>query len=239
MKFGGNTEKLLYIISNECGEIPREGVSFYAEPISKKIQTALDEGSINLESEEDLDSFVSQLQKVQRIRNSAINFLNIGEEEKNTIEFRMPNSSTNPQTWIENVNLFGGIVKAAHELTLIQEKNEADRTEAEKKMLESLEIIQTQENQEEVLKALLELTISSGQRQVYMDRYNVNQALLAGTQIEGTLINRISTEKIGKKAIVGKNATDGVNYAKGSSIIEGNLKQSLIKSGQKTMEGLC
>ena len=135
IKIWSNAEKILYIISNEKGEIPRKKVLKYAPPISKKLEKAIKDGTINIESEEDLEKFTHEVVKTQEDRYSDVNFCNIGSKEKNTIEFRLPNGTINPNTWIENVNLFGGIVKVAHELSVIQEKTEEQMTEYEKKLL--------------------------------------------------------------------------------------------------------
>ena len=128
-----NTEKILYIISNRKGEIPREEVLKYAKPISGKDESK--QKTINLESESDLENFIAGIKKIQGDRFSAINYVNVGEEEKNTIEFRLPNGTLDPTTWIENINFFGGLVRVSHELSKIMLKSEEQRTEEEKKML--------------------------------------------------------------------------------------------------------
>ena len=50
-------------------------------------------------------------------------------DEKNTIEFRLANGTINPEMWIENANLFGGMVAISEELARIQKngiRNEED-----------------------------------------------------------------------------------------------------------------
>ena len=232
-----NSEMVLYTISNEKGTIPRNGVPDYAVPISKKIETALKKGTIDLEGEEDLNEFVAQTVSIQKNRYSGINFLNIRDGGINTIEFRLANGTINPNTWIENVNLFGGIVRVAHELTSVLEKPEEQRTEAERKMLENFEILQTEQDEELILKALLELTVSQEQRQIYMDRYNANKPLLEESpEIQEAITKQLSTNKIGRKAIEGDKATDGVNYEQGSAIIESDLQRSEIIHENGTRE---
>ena len=56
-----NTEKILYIISNRKGEIPREEVLKYAKPISGKDESK--QKTINLESESDLENFIAGIKK--------------------------------------------------------------------------------------------------------------------------------------------------------------------------------
>ena len=81
------------------------------------------------------NKFTSELRKVQSrnendiARYSGINFMNTGSQGKNTIEFRLANGTIDPDTWIENINLFGGLVKSAQELAEIQKKPENERTE--------------------------------------------------------------------------------------------------------------
>jgi len=229
----GNAEKVLYIISNEEGNIPRDGVPQYARPISKKIDAAIEQGTINLEGEEDLERFVSQISITQGDRYSGINFKNVNlGQKKNTIEFRLPNGTLNPNTWIENINLFGGIIRSAHELTAIQEKPEDQRTETERKTLECFEVLQTEQDEEKVLQALLELCVAPEQKQLYMDRYEVNRPLIEGSPtFNNALTEQISTNKIGKKSLAGKEPITGEDYQKGASYIEAELARNEVSQG--------
>ena len=108
-----STEEILYIISNARGETPRDGVLLYAKPYSGQLEKLLSSGSINLEDEESLGIFLKKTQLQSRF--FSINFDNIGKA-KNTIEIRLPNGTVDAETWIQNINLFGGIVKAAEAL---------------------------------------------------------------------------------------------------------------------------
>ncbi len=195
-----NTEKILYIISNRKGEIPREEVLKYAKPISGKDESK--QKTINLESESDLENFIAGIKKIQGDRFSAINYVNVGEEEKNTIEFRLPNGTLDPTTWIENINLFGGLVRVSHELSEIMLKSEEQRTEEEKKMLYNYEVIQTEQDERKVAEALIGLCVSQEQMQTYLDRYDENSELLEKTpKINDGLKGQIRKNKIGKKTI--------------------------------------
>ena len=148
------------------------------------------------------------------------------EYGKNTVEFRLPNGTINPNTWIENINLFGGIVKSAHELTMIQSKSEEQRTDSEKKVLDDFEILQTEEDENQIAKALIELCIPLEDRHIYMDRYRTNTPLLDASQdIKNAITDQISTNKIGKKLFTGKNAVKGEDYEQSSAIIEQALNE--------------
>ena len=83
-----DTEKILYIISNRKGEIPRKGVLVYARPISGNDESKQE--TINLENESDLEKFIVGTKIIQGTRYSGINYCNVGRKEKNTIEFRLP-----------------------------------------------------------------------------------------------------------------------------------------------------
>ena len=202
-----NTEKILYIISNRKGEIPREEVLKYAKPISGKDESK--QKTINLESESDLENFIAGIKKIQGDRFSAINYVNVGEEEKNTIEFRLPNGTLDPTTWIENINFFGGLVRVSHELSKIMLKSEEQRTEEEKKMLYNYEVIQMEQDERKVAEALIGLCVSQEQMQTYLDRYDENSELLKkAPEINDGLKGQIRKNKIGKKTIPKINGVD-------------------------------
>ena len=195
-----NTEKILYIISNRKGEIPREEVLKYAKPISGKDESK--QKTINLESESDLENFIAGIKKIQGDRFSAINYVNVGEEEKNTIEFRLPNGTLDPTTWIENINFFGGLVRVSHELSKIMLKSEEQRTEEEKNMLYNYEVIQMEQDERKVAEALIGLCVSQEQMQTYLDRYDENSELLEKTpELNDRLNGLIRKNKIGQKTI--------------------------------------
>lgn len=148
---------------------------------------------------------------------------------KNTIEFRLPNGTINPNTWIENINLFGGIVRRAHELSAIQEKTE-ERTEEERKMLENFEMLQTEQDEEQIARTLIELCITPEQRQVYMDRYTTNKPLLEShSDIKDAITSQISTNKIGKKVFTGKDGVNGVDYEQSASLLEQLAREEITQ----------
>ena len=136
-----STEKLLYIISNEKGTKPREETVLdcgYAKPLSKMFFDRCQE--MNEEEIETLKylndkEFINKIKVLQETRNFGINFSNVDDGSKmdiNTIEFRMPNGTINPDVWIENINLFGGIIKVANELSIIQSKDILSKEEERK-----------------------------------------------------------------------------------------------------------
>ena len=171
------------------------GVGEYAPPISGNIELLLTEGSVESKDEEDLVGLMKQAQDNDRF--SGINFMNIGGY-KNTIEFRIANGTIDADTWIQNINLFGGIIKAAENLSKIQAKPNEQRTEEEQKMLASFKKIKNEEiSQEEKLELLLSIVIPEKERNIYRERYNVNSKLLEKYHyIQERLSRKIAKSKI-------------------------------------------
>ena len=198
-----NAEGIFYAISNAKGEIPRQGVIEYASPISKKDETFSE--TINLDSEDDLEKYIKLLKEIQGSKYSGINYRNVGSSGKNTIEFRLPNGTINPTTWVENINLFGGLIRTSHELSKIMKKTEEQRTEEEKQMLYNYEILQTETDEKKDAEALIKLCVLPEQVKTYLERYNVNSKLLKHSpEIYKRLKERISTKKIGQKVFTGE-----------------------------------
>ena len=128
----GNAEEVICKMSNAKNVVPRFSLQEYARPISPRINKAIEKGSINLENEEDLDSFIEKVQKAQGSRYCGLNLWNINNG-KDTIEFRISNGTIDPDTWIENARLYGRIVEIAEKLAEI-EKNPIKSNE-EKRLL--------------------------------------------------------------------------------------------------------
>lgn len=181
-----STEKLLYIISNEKGTKPREETVLdcgYAKPLSKMFFDRCQE--MNEEEIETLKylndkEFINKIKVLQETRNFGINFSNVDDGSKmdiNTIEFRMPNGTINPDVWIENINLFGGIIKVANELSIIQSKDILSKEE-ERKIQIFNKIKDSNTSEKEKLEYLLILTIPEENREIYINRYIVNKELL-------------------------------------------------------------
>ena len=233
-----NTEQVLYIVSNEKGIIPRDGVPHYASPISGDLEELLNSGSINLEDETDLKKFQEKLVKAQEDRYKGINFKNLERGGKGTIEFRLPNGTVDANTWIENINLFGGLVKSAQGLAIIQEKNESERTEQEQHLLECFEKIRNKEvDEKETLEQLLEIVVPEENREVYIERYETNSELLKKSpKIDKGIREKtakksvkISKNKIGKEIFTGADRITGEDYKEANQAMLAEL-ESLLDS---------
>ena len=177
MELWCNNEKALYAMSNEKGITPRNGVTHYAPPLSSKMHDAMENGTINLENEASLDEFVKGLKEMQGERYSGLNLLNVNNE-KNTIEFRLANGTLNPEMWIENANLFGGMVAISEDLAQIQ-KNGV-RTEEDKHKQEIFDKLKQDIDEKEKVEILLEL--AGVEPETYMERYEANIDLIKENQ---------------------------------------------------------
>lgn len=175
LEIWGNTERIMYIITNEPGSIPRGGTSNHAEPISYKINQAIEKGSIELNDEQDLQTFISSLQKMQNNKERSLNLLNINNQ-KNTIEFRVANGIINPDVWIENIKLFGRLVQRAEELAEFEQKSNIN--EEERQQLELKERLEEDISEKEKLEILLDILFEEEEKEVYRERYKENSNIL-------------------------------------------------------------
>ena len=213
-----NTEKIIYIISNNAGEIPRNGIFEYARPSLGDTEELHDRETINLESEEDLKKLSW---KIHEDKFYGINFKNVGER-RNTIEFRYPNGPKDSKTWIENINLFGGIVKASEDLAMIQAKPEEQRTNEEKDLLIEIQILKDKNSSdEEKLDALLEIIMPNEKdRYIYRNRYYENKRLIdLDTEFKEQFLEyfeeyKISSDEITNAVFGGKDRVTKGEYDK-------------------------
>lgn len=177
-----NLEKVMLLVSNKEGELPRfnaVGRVGYASPISQEMNENIIRGDIQLKGNETKEEFITKL-KSNAEKSSSINLGNIGSKEGSRIEFRPPNGTLNPKTLIENINFFLALVQTAEDLYQIQIKPENERTEKEKVALKLLKKIKSREvKEEDKMECLLSLIMDDEeQREIYRKRYQVNSKLL-------------------------------------------------------------
>lgn len=232
----GNCEEIIYAISNGSNSNIRKGISKYCLPIAKKLEEGLLTGNLN--GEEKMKKFIEQLQTLQGDRYSGINFMNVGTS-KNTIEFRTPNGTIDPNVWIENINLFGGMVKVAQELSTIQAKETQELTAEDKAKLMYFSKLKSQElDSKNKLDALLSLTVQD--KTPYIDRYNRNIVLIqedkeiTETMQKAKLSQPLDIKKIGKNVLTGNDGIRGEEVAKVATIFYRDVEQ--IKEGEKNYE---
>ena len=169
-----------------------------------------------MQGESDLKEFAKKAQNEERYR--GINFMNIGNS-KNTIEFRLANGTIDENTWIENINLFGGIIKTAENLAIIQSKPEEERTEEENKSLQLFEELNnTKLTDSERLDKLLRITIDEKERDIYRRRFKTNSLLIGFNPIikqgitKKTAKKTIDIKMVGKKVFTGEDRVTGEDY---------------------------
>ena len=164
----GNAEEIICKISNEKNNIPRFTLQEVAKSISPKMNKAIEEGTINLENEEDLELFIKEIQDIQVNRFSSLNMLNINNG-MNTIEFRISNGTLNPDTWIENSRLYGRIVQISQKIAEIEKNPES--TKEEKRLVDLKEYLKEEIPEEEKMEILLDLLFEKEERELYRERY--------------------------------------------------------------------
>lgn len=172
LELWGNAEEVYFLISNKPGELPREDVTKYAEPISKYLEGAeLEDGP--------RDEFVEDAKEYLRnSRDRSLNLMNVNNG-KNTIEFRLSNGTVDGNTWVENVRLYGRTVQIAQSLGKIVEKLEAgeELTEEEKRRYALKEMLKSHKSLDEKMDILMQILFSEEERKVYYERYNTNKKL--------------------------------------------------------------
>ena len=173
-----NCEQIFYIISNQIGEVPRKNIAEYAKPISKSFERVIEEGHANFADIENLRQMEGQLNLASK-RCNGINFNNLSDYEKHTIEFRLPNGTINPDTWIENINLFGNTLKRCQEISQIRKKDKDELTPQEKSELKVFNSLVFGElSMDDRAKVLIDFILPENQRDVFHKRYFVNSKLL-------------------------------------------------------------
>lgn len=201
-----NNEELMFLLSNKPGEILREGVIEYASPISMRILKDIEENRFDDYDTLDKKQFIKKVKNVQRAGigkgtvRTGINFLTTDDEERhiNTIEFRVSNGTIDANTWIENANLFGGLVTISQRISDIQKKSIYERDEKDKSILEKFTKLKSKElSNEERLDMLLSLCVPEELKQIYIDRYTENSKLIEqNKKIKEGLENLISEKPI-------------------------------------------
>lgn len=183
-----NNEEILYLIGNKEGEMPELERMKYIKPISGNIENILK--SKKIESIKDIKEILKEAQgynckdlNLNEKRYYGINFLNV-DESKNTIEYRISNGTLDYETIIENVELFGGIIRTAQNLSRIQNIDEKERTEKQKKALQIFEKLRINDiPEDERAKMFISLIVPFEKRNIYYKRYTTNRTLLNYNEI--------------------------------------------------------
>ena len=225
-----NNEKIIYLISNKAGELPREAIFEHAKPESKEAEDNID-SIILLNNEEDIDRFKQKIGEQQKSRYRSLNFKNMCLYGINTLEDRISNNPEDTETCIDNINLAIGFIKTAQDLAVIQSKKTEERTPEENERLAIFDRLGKDNKLTEAKRAelLINLVIEEEElRPVYYERYEVNRELLdqdpklekdLDCYMSHTLIRYSDKDSVGKMVFAGEDPITGDEYKEISEYI--------------------
>ncbi len=171
-----NVENILYYITDKEGTIKRSSVNEYAMKSKEVYLKAIDEGLFDKEhyNSEITDVF----NEINKDRYKGLNFKNVGNVNKNTIEFRMPNGEIEFTELLANIKLFARLIEMSHELVQMDKTNE---------IKEKASKLSSTKDELERLNLLLEILFPNpSDRIIYLKRYKTNYALTLKTNEEIT-----------------------------------------------------
>lgn len=136
----------------------------YASPSGQKIQKAIENNNLKVSYKKygRLTDKILVGMKADPRRYQGLNLANLSSRKKNTFEFRMSNSSLNPDTIKKNVYLYGAILNTARQLTL----------NPEYKKEEYKQLLKTDVIEKEKLEATLDLLFDEeNDKKIYRERW--------------------------------------------------------------------
>ena len=136
----------------------------FASPIGQKIQKAIEQNKLKVSYKKygRLTDKILVGMKADPRRYQGLNLANLSSRNKNTLEFRMSNSSLNPDTIKKNVYLYGSILNTARQMTLNPEykKEEYGR------------LLKTDVTEKEKLEAALDFLFDEeSDKKIYRERW--------------------------------------------------------------------
>lgn len=159
-------ENLLYIIGNRSGTTTRDGFSEFATFLNDDTLNIVN--NINYAKFNSMDSYVDLIKGTQYHKFYGLNLTNIGNKEKNTIEFRFPNGELDFNEIIHNVKLFAKLFEVSKEITYTRDK----------KLLSLYRDIISSYDMYMQIENLLDLLFDNDlDKEFYMDRYEQNVEL--------------------------------------------------------------
>ena len=179
LRLYAESEELLYKMCNEKGSPIRKhaikrnmtGIHLlsspfrkgFANPTGKKILKQIEDGTLKVSYKKmgRFKLFTKSL-KISNKRYSGLNLTNIGDPNKNTIEFRMANGSLDPAVIKQNVFLYASLINTAIRIT--------DNPEQYNERLANF--FKTDVSEEEKANSFLNLIMdNSDDRKIYMERW--------------------------------------------------------------------
>ena len=159
-------ENLLYIIGNRSGTTTRDGFSEFATFLNDDTLNIVN--NINYAIFNSMDSYVHLIKDTQYNKYFGLNLTNIGNKEKNTIEFRFPNGELDFNEIIHNVKLFAKLFEVSKKITYTKDK----------KLLSLYRDIISSYDMDMQIENLLDLLFDNDlDKEFYMDRYEQNVEL--------------------------------------------------------------
>ena len=186
LRLYAESEELLYKMCNDKGEPLRKGAIYrdlkgvlrmvtaiwrkgMAVPTGKKILKKIEDGTLKVSYKKfgKMKMLVSKY-KLDERRYAGLNLSNIGNSQKNTIEFRMANGTLEPEVIKQNVFLYASLISTAIQMT--------DNPELYQDRLSMF--YQTDVTEKEKAENFLNLIMEKPEdRKIYMDRWeSVKQA---------------------------------------------------------------
>jgi len=169
-----SVEDILYLISNRAYSVVRPKVNEYAKRLSPVLKNI---AKINFKWEKmnDLKEYVTIVKKTCDSRYYGLNLSNVFED-KNTIEFRMPNGEIEFNEVILNIRLFAKLMEIAKKLTKIMGQDNISCEEKEFLMIYK-SILSYDRNNYEKLQDLLTLLFPEEEHTLYINRYISNRKI--------------------------------------------------------------
>lgn len=189
-----NCERILYLISNKAGTLPRKRIRIFAKAtssllqelqqkrnIDQKVENGFVSGMMNIKNEEELNEVLTALKDLQKQaarkgqiedRDFGLNTLNVNRE-KNTIEYRMGNGADESLEVLLLATLFAALSSTAKRLAT------KELTDIEKHLLMAIQ----SENEEIQFRALMSLLFTNPKlKEQFERRYTINSYLASITE---------------------------------------------------------
>jgi len=173
IKLYESVEDIVYLISNRCFSEFRSGLNHYAAKLSP-ILRSISKVEVNWDKINDLKEYLTVIKKNCSSRCFGLNLFN-AYDDKNTVEFRMPNGEIEFREIVLNIKLFAKLFEVSKRINNIMKKMNVSLEEYETLKLYQ-ELINENKGNDEKVKVLLNLLFSVEEQKVYLNRYIYNLA---------------------------------------------------------------
>ena len=229
-----NAEEIIYLMSNQEGELPRETTKDVVDFINPRIYDALENNDMKKQDFDGKNKFVKKIEKAQITRNVGLNLYNVNSREKDTIEFRLSNGTLDAKTWVDNIRLFGKLMEVSEKIGEAERKyyfDDVEPTEEEKHLMKLEDKLKDKNlSRDDKSKLLLDLLFDNDEhRKIYESRYNVNSRLSDETDKDNNPLKQTKFNIIDFKAIFNiKNAilsNESINFKETEQEMMENLEE--------------